>query len=182
MVECSETLAESLAQQLQVRWAVQVRAWTLERMGELPEGPVVTTYFHFNEVRQVLASRLNDVRFVSIRPAMAGLQALLRSARTGPGSGRVILCETDELMAHNIAVDLRAALASGDLQPEVRVEVPRLASAVLERASAGDVVLFSPASWKQLDEAERSDPVAQELRYEIDPDDLERVGRSFGWR
>lgn len=182
VVECSETLAESLAGQLGVHWAVEARGWALERMGELPEGPVVATYFHYNEVRRALASRLDDVRFVAIRPLLVGLEGLLERGEAERAPGRVILCETDEAMAHNIAVDLQAALASSDLQPEVRVEVPGVASDALEGVMSGDVVLFSPASWQQLDEAERLHPAAHELGYEIDAEDLERLGRAFGWR
>jgi len=51
VVECSETQSADLARQLEARWRVDARPWSLEWPDEPPPGPVVATYFHYNDVR-----------------------------------------------------------------------------------------------------------------------------------
>jgi GntR family transcriptional regulator len=80
VVECSETQAEDLASQLSARWNLTVLGWSLERPGEPPPGPVVATYFHYNDIRTRWPERFAAVHFVAIHPdpALAGRLARLR--------------------------------------------------------------------------------------------------------
>jgi DNA-binding transcriptional regulator YhcF (GntR family) len=68
VVECSLPLAESLARQLHGRWGRETTPLHLDDLKEMGPGPVVATYFHYNEVRAAIPQRLADLHFISISP------------------------------------------------------------------------------------------------------------------
>ena len=178
VVECSETQAQDLARQVETAWRVRALPWSLERTGEPPPGPVVATYFHYNDIRTRWPERFAAVQFASIRPDPVLAERLLPFARDGEATP-VLLCERDDSMARNIAADLTAVLPAGRfaLTPFVGT---RPADA-LKAAHARQPVLFAPRVWGMLSPAERADPRALEVRYVFEPRDLATVGAEHGW-
>lgn len=175
VIECSETQATDLARQLASRWHVDARPFSLEQPGEPPPGPVIATYFHYNDLRTRWPARFGSVRFMAIRPD-PGLAARLDARRAGHKPRRVILCEREATMATNIAADL-ATILPARFRLEVRIDVTP--ARLLARADGP--VLFSPRVWGELTPAQRQDPRAFEVRYVFDPADLEAVGAEMGW-
>jgi len=180
VAECSETQCRDLAAQLEARWDVCAVPWCLggtSDLAEPPPGPIVATYFHYNDVRRAWPARLADVRFVAIRPD-AGLLSL-----AGSGQRRrrvpVVLCERDAPMAQNIAADLALLLPPDRVRLSVRI-VARAADA-LRRRRLGEVLLFSPRLWGELSNDARRMPAVREARYVFDPTDLEALGGELGW-
>ena len=205
VVECSETQAADLALQLSGRWNVAARGWSLERPGEPPPGPIVATYFHYNDIRTRWPERFPAAHFVAIHPdpalaarleAFRGEQGPRRARRQGSGAGRdakgrgaraaatarttVLVCEREAAMARNIAADLKALLSADRFDVTPRVETR--AGATLATASAETPVLFAPRMWAALSAARRADPRAIEIRYLIEPRDLDALGEAMGWR
>jgi DNA-binding transcriptional regulator YhcF (GntR family) len=177
VVECSETQSTDLARQIEARWRVDARPWSLEWPGEPPPGPVVATYFHYNDVRCRWPARLATVRFVAIRPDPSLVERLAEGRIDGPPK-EVTLCEREPAMAANIAADL-----TGILPPDRFRVVRRVADepkSLLDRQDGGPV-LFSPRVWGELDPAERANPRAVEVRYVLDRAELEALGDQFGW-
>jgi DNA-binding transcriptional regulator YhcF (GntR family) len=176
VVECSETQAADLALQLSGRWNVAARGWSLERPGEPPAGPIVATYFHYNDIRTRWPERFPTAHFVAIHPDPA------LAARLEPRSVRarttVLVCEREAAMARNIAADLKALLPADRFDVVPRVEAR--AGATLATAPAGTPVLFAPRVWAALTPAQRADPRAVEIRYLIEPKDLAALGEQLG--
>jgi hypothetical protein len=205
VVECSETQAADLALQLSGRWNVPARGWSLERPGEPPPGPIVATYFHYNDIRTRWPERFPAAHFVAIHPDPAlsarlepfrGGQGPRRGRRQASGHGRdakgraaraatparitVLVCEREAAMARNIAADLKALLPADRFDVTPRVE--SRAGATLATAPAETPVLFAPRVWAALSAARRADPRAIEIRYLIEPRDLDALGEAMGWR
>ena len=190
VVECSESQASDLALQLSSRWNVAARGWSLERPGEPPSGPVVATYFHYNDIRTRWPERFPDVHFVAIHPdpslaaRLAQFQdrepARKRGRTPGRARGRrtVLVCEREAAMARNIAADVRAILPADRFDVTARVESSP--GAALATAPTGMPLLFAPRVWAALSPVRRADPRAMELRYLIEPKDLAALGAVLG--
>jgi GntR family transcriptional regulator len=177
VVECSETQSTDLARQLEARWRVDARPWSLEWQDAPPPGPVVATYFHYNDVRSRWPARLASVRFVAIRPDPS-LADRLAEGRAGDRPIGVTLCEREPAMAANIAADLSSILPADRFRIARRLaDEPK---ALLDRRGGGPV-LFSPRVWGELGPAERANPRAVEVRYVFDPAELEALGTELGW-
>jgi len=175
VVECSETQCRDLAGQLEARWDVRALPWPLGD-AEPPAGPIVATYFHYNDVRRAWPARLADVRFAAIRPD-AGLLSLAEPGRRRRSP--VVLCERDAPMAQNIAADLALLLPDDRVRLSTRI-VARAGDA-LRRRRPGEVLLFSPRLWGELSDEDRQMPEVREARYVFEPTDLEALGEQFGW-
>jgi GntR family transcriptional regulator len=178
LVECSETQAADLALQVSARWNITARGWSLERPGEPPLGPIVGTYFHYNDIRTRWPERFPAIRFVAIHPDPE-LASELRRFRHRGRRQTVLVSERDAAMAGNIAADLRAVLPRDRF--EVTPVVEKAPGAVLATAPAGVPVLFSPRVWGGLSPAQRADPRAIEIRYLIEPKDLAALGSELDW-
>lgn len=179
VVECSRTQCEELARQVEARWEVRAAAWPLDSADRLPDGDVVATYFHYNDVRRLAPKRLEEVRFVTIRPDPALAESVGRFA-SGRRRAKVALVERDESMARSIAADLSPLLEP--LGVELAPLVVPDASDAFGAAGSARAILFSPRMWGALADEQRSDGRALEVRYLIDPSELRELGRGFGWR
>ncbi|MEN8374816.1 MAG: GntR family transcriptional regulator [Gemmatimonadota bacterium] len=174
VVECSASQAADLADQLVERWAVDARPWSLDQPGEPPEGLLLVSLFHTNDVRSRWPSRFSEARFVAIHPdpdLADQLPAALKAAF------RVAVVERDAQMATNIAADLGAILPSKRFLIETHVvEGPAEAF-----DSEYDFLLFAPRIWGSLDDAMRSDARAFEVRYRWESRDLGRLADELDW-
>ena len=68
VVECNMPQAEDYARQIESAWAISVTPWVLDATGEPPPGPIVSTFFHYNDVRARWPERLDDIHFVTVQP------------------------------------------------------------------------------------------------------------------
>jgi len=177
VVECSATQSIDLAEQLRRRWRVKARGWVLDR-GEPPAGPVVGTYFHYNDIRLRWPQRLPQVHFLPIVPE-ARLAETLSAGRRRSGKATVQLCERDAAMAGNIAADLVRILPTDRFRVTTRV-VPRAENALDSPASAGPILL-SPRMWGELPARLRKDPRVHQVRYVFDAEALDALGRTQDW-
>lgn len=178
VIECSTSQALDLAQQVQARWKVVAKPWSLERAGEPPAGALVATYFHYNDIRARWPRRLAEVQFASIRPDPA-LEAQVRAIVPGETRTTVILCEREAEKARNVAADLASVLPPPAF--EIRTLVSNNPTTALHVAGRMQPVLFAPRIWGALGAAERADPRAVEVRYLFDPAELHAVAERFRW-
>jgi GntR family transcriptional regulator len=179
IIECSTAQALDLAQQVQARWQVTAKPWSLERAGEPPAGMLIATYFHYNDIRARWPRRLAQVKFASIRPDPA-LAARVRGIVPAETKTTVILCEREAEKARNVAADLAAVLPSPAF--EIRTLVSNNPHTALHVAGRSQPVLFAPRVWGALGAAERADPRALEVRYVFDPAELQAMAELFHWR
>ncbi len=179
VIECSTSQALDLAQQVQARWQVTAKPWSLERAGEPPAGALVATYFHYNDIRARWPRRLAEVQFASIRPDPA-LAARVRAIVPTETRTTVILCEREAEKARNVAADLAAVLPSPTF--EIRTLVSNNPTTALHVAGKTQPILFAPRVWGALGAAERADARAIEVRYLFDPAELHAVAERFQWR
>jgi len=173
IVECSEWQCRSLARQIASRFDVDARPWPLDLGTEPPAGPVISTYFHYNDLRRMWPRRLGRVHFMTISPDPALVSVLA-------GVRRVLVCEHDASTAEALAADLEALLG----EREVRIEqwlVTDPATTTLG-SRKGPPVLFPPRVWADLPESVRSHPRAVELRYIPDSRELLAIGQELDWQ
>jgi DNA-binding transcriptional regulator YhcF (GntR family) len=179
VVECSTSQALDLARQVQERWQVTAKPWSLERAGEPPPGTLLGTYFHYNDIRTRWPRRLGQVQFTSIHPDPS-LAARIRALVPSDTRATLILCERDAEKARNAAADLAAVLPSPAF--EIRTLVASNPATALHVAGRDQPVLFTPRVWGSLGPAERADPRAMEVRYLFDPTELAAVAERLQWR
>lgn len=177
IIECSETLSRMLADQIAATWSVRTIPQLLD--GTVPPGTVVSTYFHFNEVRSV-AERTSDLAFVHIRPSRAFFDRMASFLAAAAGAP-CTLFETDDIMGHNVATDIRAHFG-GSVLPTVRVLPATCPPADLETAlSATGLKIVSPQLWDRCSSTVGDSPDVVPLGYEIEPRDLMNLGVSRHW-
>ena len=180
VAECSDTQSADLAAQLMERWQVTALPWRVDRPAPPAGNPIVSTFFHYNDVRSRWAGRLDDVHFVAIGPDPSlGERLRRRAVRRAKAKIAVVLCERDEAMLQNILADLSRTLPAAhfDLQTRQVTEPARWLAARRSR----EPVLFSPRLWGELPAKARSDPRAYEVRFVIEPKDLDAIGTTLGW-
>ena len=179
VIECSTSQAIDLAQQVEERWKVTAKPWSLERAGEPPAGgALLATYFHYNDIRARWPKRLSQVQFASIHPDPT-LAAQVRAIVPTETRTTVILCEREAEKARNVAADLAAVLPSPTF--EIRTLVSNNPTTALHVAGRTQPVLFAPRVWGALGAAERADPRALEVRYVFDPSELQAAATRFQW-
>jgi DNA-binding transcriptional regulator YhcF (GntR family) len=179
VIECSTSQALDLARQVQDRWQVTAKPWSLERTGEPPPGILLGTYFHYNDIRTRWPRRLGQVQFTSIHPDPS-LAARIRALVPPDTRATLILCERDAEKARNAAADLAAVLPSPGF--EIRTLVASNPATALHVAGRDQPVLFTPRVWGSLGPAERADPRAMEVRYLFDQAELAAVAERLQWR
>jgi len=177
VVECSRTQCADLAGQIEEAFAVKAIPWSLEKDGAPPDGLVVATYFHYNDVRRRWPERVSDVRFLPIAPE-PGLAERIGSRRRG-SKRTVVLCEREENMARNIAADLSRVLPPDRFQ--VRTRVVADPSKFLDEAGDRNLVLLSPRVWGEVSERLRKRPHVRQVRYVFDSQELEALAAEQGW-
>ena len=175
VVECSAHQCEQHAGELRARFNVDAREWSLERNAEPPTGSVVSTYFHYNDIRRCWPRRLREVHFVTIGPDAALADQLEQIG----GVRRVLVCERDMVTAENVASDLSTVLPVDRFA--IEPFVIEQAGPALARCDDETVALFAPRFWATLDEADKQNPRALQARYVIDDRELDELARSLGW-
>jgi len=172
VVECSKGQSQAHAREISSRWQVEALPWSLDQLGEPPPGPIIATFFHYQELRRRWPRRLGDIHFVAIHPDQE-LPEQIR-ARLGRNPGRVLLWEREAAMAANIAADLRTIFEPCGIPVEPRV----LEEAASPVATLGEneVGLFAPRVWGHLPAEVRNHPRAFEAQYRIRQADLEELG------
>ncbi len=172
VVECSDWQCRCHAREIENRFQVDARPWSLDR-GEPPDGPIVSTYFHYNDIRKLWPRRLNEVQFVTIYPDPELLDRLAEATH-------VLVYERDSSTAETVASDLVALLGDRDVVVEPRVlEDPACAQLETE---AGPPALFAPRVWAELPPDLQDHPRALEQRYVLDPGEVAEVAKALGWK
>ena len=179
VIECSTSQALDLARQVQERWQVTAKPWSLERAGEPPPGTLLGTYFHYNDIRTRWPRRLGQVQFTTLHPDPS-LAARIRALIPPDTRATLILCERDAEKARNAPADLAAVLPSPAF--EIRTLVASNPATALHVAGRDQPVLFTPRVWGSLGPAERADPRAMEVRYLFDLAELAAVAERLQWR
>ncbi|MBV8516529.1 MAG: GntR family transcriptional regulator [Acidobacteria bacterium] len=174
VVECSAGQAADYAEQLRGRWNVDARPFSLDAPGEPPPGPILATYFHYNEVRERWPHRVAGLHFVAVQPD----PRLARDLAPRRGKRRVVVAEADRSRAASVAADLP------QLFPPERFDVVfRIVRAMdaIPRTRDGAPVFVAPRLWFALPDAVRARGDVRQLRYLIVREDLDRLAQTLGW-
>jgi GntR family transcriptional regulator len=173
VVECSAWQCKSHVREIEARFDVDAREWSLERGEEPPPGDIIATYFHYNDIRRRWPHRLSEVRFVTIVPD-PGI-----ASRLPKNTLRVLVCERDEATAENVAADITTLLepVGCAVEPVVSAE-PEL---LIAETGDDSIVLIAPRVWASLDEPARMDHRVLEADYVIESGELNAIGVELGW-
>ncbi|MFT7485892.1 MAG: DNA-binding transcriptional regulator YhcF (GntR family) [Candidatus Paceibacteria bacterium] len=171
VVECNAWQCESHVQEMSAAWEVDASSWPLTNTGEPAGDAVVSTYFHYNDVRRRWPHLLRQVIFLTVQVD----EQVLDSLR---GLDKAVVLERDLPTAEAVAADLRAVLDHPiELIPRVS-EHP--SSAV--GAEGDGLVLCSPRIWSELDEAVRARAHCQVIRYRFDEQELKALALRLSWQ
>jgi hypothetical protein len=173
VVECSEWQCRCHAREISGRWNVDTRPWPLTVKAEPPDAPLISTYFHYNDIRRLWPRRLSEITFLALHPDPSLRRRLAGRHR------RVLVFGRDGSAAASIMADLRSLFARDSVEFEPLVG--KQAASIFPLKEAGPPVLFSPRAWAALGNEERSHRRALELRYLIDEADLEKLGAARHW-
>jgi DNA-binding transcriptional regulator YhcF (GntR family) len=176
VVECSDSQARDLAEQVRNRTGADARAWSLESPNPLPPGRVVATYFHYGDLHCRWPERLPEVQFVAIHPDPTVRARVLDQLAAGGGQGPVLVCEREPAMAANVAADLAPLL---EAVAPLETLVSREPSAFLTAPPLDAPRLFAPRVWAELSDSARQDARSIEIRYVIDETDLEELAETL---
>lgn len=180
VVECSQTQCEDLARQVAVVWDVDVLPWSLGRHDEPPPGPIIATYFHYNEIRRRWPDRLSGVRFatITVDPQLASLVQEAAGPRRSGAKVAVNLYELDQPTLAAVRADLSTVLPASQfaLYP-VLISNPAEALAI----APDRVALVAPRVWGELTQQQRATGRAIEVRYVFASEELDAVGHALRW-
>ena len=177
VLECSVTLAESLARQLRAHWKVRATGQCIDGSPVAP-GPVLSTWFHRRELDALARSGRHRPVYLRIRPSQA-TRAQLGSWSRASDTRPIVLFETDQRLADNVVGEF--ATITGR-PPQVVIIAPGEARSRVGAEAARANCLVSPRLWDALLPAEREHSGVGLLDYDIKPEDLEAIGRDQLWR
>ena len=177
LMECSTHQASDLARQLTDRWRVAATPWDLTRTDEPPDLPIVSSYFHLNEVRARWPGRIGRMHFAALH-VDPGVISAIAAAVAAHRVRYLTLCERDTTTGRQMAADLAPPLADG---PDIMVTT-KSPGTVLRARRRGELVLLAPRVWDRQSESIRSNPHVMEVRYVFRPDHLESLGLALGTR
>jgi GntR family transcriptional regulator len=176
VLECSESLASSLADQIG-RWSgLDARPWMVADAGDVPDGYHVATYYHYAEVRRAFAGRRRQPAFFGVKMEEGNLRRLTHRAQA---AGRLVLLSVDGASGSAIASEVAGVLGRA---VEIDLRLTRQPRRELRRIPPAVPVLLSPENWDRLGAGERGDPRLFELALQPDARDLFRIAEGFGWR
>ncbi|MEM7201345.1 MAG: hypothetical protein AAF628_13830 [Planctomycetota bacterium] len=180
VVECSAWQCESHVKELRATFDVDARPWPLTD-GEAPpnDGVILSTYFHYNDVRRAWPRRLKDVHFLEIRLDPDVVISLCELRESSEGRLRIWVVERDMVTAETVAADVTALLPRNGFAVSAReYERPRDA---LESLDDGSVAVFAPRVWGVLTDRDRAHPQSLEARYVFDAKSLADLGCELRW-
>jgi DNA-binding transcriptional regulator YhcF (GntR family) len=175
IVECSLWQCQLHAQELSSAWDVESIPWPLDNDEPAPEGLIVATYFHYNDIRRRWPHRLRDTQFVTVAPD-AGMFARCDKLE---GVDTLVLIEPDEPTAQSVLADIVAIPEASSWTIETLV-TDDIASAV-RSCKPNEAALLSPRVWASLNETTRALARAIEVRYRFDSNELEQLGITQRW-
>lgn len=178
VVECNMPQAKDYARQLESTWAISAVAWSLDTPGDPLPGPIVSTFFHYNDVRARWPERVDNIHFVAVQPDPKLVDQVSKVVKTR-GRTTVILGETDVQRAKNMFPDLKRALKSDRFRVELRIV--KSPSELFNNRCRMPVVL-APRLWAQLSDRDRKAPNAIELRYLLQLPEIDALAHQLGWR
>jgi DNA-binding transcriptional regulator YhcF (GntR family) len=176
-IECTPDQCTDLARQLEAHWRIGAETFCLADAGEPPEGPLVATLFHFEELRERWPHRLAEIRFVTAAVDPVVRDMVEHVARGPRHHDVVLLVRHDATAGLTLAEELETLL--GPRYP-LRLEVQNRRRDPGSRPDA-EVVIATPSAYAALEEAARARLDVIRLRYAIDPRDLGTLGVVFGW-
>jgi len=177
-VECTDLQATDYAEQVMSRWSVEIGTHSLDTSSEPPVGPILSTLFHFNDLRRRWPHRHADMQFVAVT-LDPSLVTTLAQRGGGGRSVRVILAETSADRARDALADVMTLLPAD--RYSITARVTKRPAELLGRRGLKGAVLFAPRIWARLDETTRRHPAAVQLRYVIGPSSMNTLGEVLVW-
>ncbi len=180
VVECNTTQVRDMSEQLKDSWEIHSTPFILGSSDILPEGQIVCSLFHYEDVRKLWPERLTDARFVPVSPdpLLAGEAQALLSTVAGETTTIGIMGDQSVEEAMNLSVDLQGIF------PESRYRHQQLSREqwLADKAPNKQLTLVGPRCWDSLSEEQQNLPNLLCIRYRMDTRDIEAIGQHFRWQ
>ncbi len=171
VVECSQLQAADHAAELHSMFAIEAISHAIDDLDVLPpEGAIVATYFHYNDLRLRWPDAMKRIQFVPIHPD----PNLKRDI--GMSDRQLLVVELSESKGEHIAADM------SHLFPQPEYQISR---AVWQPGSPipshPGPILFPPRVWALLNAEQRKQANHHKIRYMLDQSDLVQLGATNSW-
>lgn len=177
-IECNESQINDHKKEIESIWDVAVIPMILPNLEDLPEGELLSTYFHFNEIRMRWPRQFHRVSFLTIRPDTAIRAQILK--RYGSNKGLdIIICDQDEKKAPAIQADLEQIFLGEKFF--LKTVIVKRAGELINKQNVDAPLLFTPRVWAQLNEKEKNNPQTFKVVYKIEAEELDSIGKEKQW-
>lgn len=177
VLECNLPQAADYARQIEASWHASAEPHVLGEIDHLPEGPVLATYFHFQEIRRRWPLRLKDIHFAAVQPDPTILYQL-RAVAKNTKTQIVTLGETDASRAANILPDLERLFDAAPVR--LKTAIAKTPAKLISARRRGPMLL-SPRIWAQLDAEAKQKARAIQIRYVWSEGDLAAIAEELNW-
>ena len=174
MVECNDSQSKDLSEQLSKRLNREVTPWNFTSQGAPPAGPIVSTYFHYTELRKRWPERIGDMHFVALT-IDPSLPSILIRKQKERGVRRFVIMERERPVANAVIADIRKVLPRSLQKSNFIIELNDEPEKVLLKSGRNDLILFPPRCWDHLTERSRKNPRVIRIRYVFQQQDVMRI-------
>ena len=175
VVECNESQAGELADDLRRAYSVETATRLLSDGRPMPDGIIVSTLFHRSEVIERWPDRVGSMRFLRIGVSPAIVEQL---NALGPLPPLVLLYESDAGQGEQMAADVQAIV--NDSRCRIRYRPLESGLSIPAEALQDPVVLVTPRHWNRLPAYQRRQPNVVRVPYSFDRTDLAGLETTLG--
>lgn len=181
VTECSETQSADLAQQIMEQWDVKAAPWSVSRKSPPSESAIISTYFHFNDIRRRWPQATNRMHFLPVGIVDDFWKKINATIHGHPKIKKIVVCEREETMLQNVAIDVTSLITDIEF-PIERVLIKGNMFTWLDGKAGHTLALLSPRLWGELPKKYQERPDIIHIRYRFNSQALEFLGNKFGWR
>jgi GntR family transcriptional regulator len=178
-LECTESQSSDHQRELEALWDIRVTPLGLYSIENLPEGVIISTYFHFNEIRLRWPDRFRDILFVPIQPDHK-IRREIQDRYPDPNQIQLRVCDKDELKAMAIKADLQRIFPPAEF--DINLSIKKDPAGFFKDSGPEHILLFTPRIWDQLSEKEKKHPRSFKVTYQILPEQISNLGDKLKWR
>ncbi len=178
-IECNHSQIQDHIEQIQSMWDINIESILLSHKSNLPKGKLISTYFHYSDIRSKWPEQLHNIAFVSISPD----QTIKDKIDKLYGTKKIInirICDLNEEQSLAIHADLLLIFPKDKYK--ISTCIVEKANELIKNSNIEDPVLFTPRVWAQLTEEEKNYPGVFKVVYKINNKDLNVLGKNLNWK
>lgn len=177
-IECTGSQVEDHIRQINYLWDVKIDPLLLSHEGDPPQGNLISTYFHYTDIRIKWPEQFHNTTFVSISPAEQ-IRDKVDKLCSNILKPVVRVCDLSEEQSLAIHADLKLIFSEENYDLETCIV--KKANELIEKTENDSPLLFTPRVWAELSDEEKALPNVFKVVYQINSKDLNLLGKKNRW-